>query len=371
MSGEATASFERRHPRAIVLIRVVSWLVAALLAMEIIARLATYIGWRRGLSEFEDIHRRHDGSRALYPIMNVGVLLGDPAAFPAIVPVADGPPRVVPFGAVDDSVFLKPIPQAAPSPQHVRVVFVGGSTTYDGYPDAVGARLAQRFGEGRVETVNLGVPASNSATSFVLMKKFLGRLRPQIVVVYHGFNDLAYYRARARAAERRARGAAENEPAMFVERPSRGVLGLLFARTVDELPAEALDGPTHNYEAMAALARELGFNLYLSTFAAPSYDETDATSRRFFEADLRYLWPMLAPVDRYRKDLASYNERVRQTAPRIGAGLIDVAAAVHGGRNLFRDNCHTTVEGRDIHAAAVASTLAPAIAPLLAQPNSP
>lgn len=371
MSAEATGAFARRHPRAFVLVRLASVVVAGLLALEIVVRIATFVSWRRGLSEFPDLRRRHDASRALYPVMNVGALVGDPAGFPAIVPVDDGPPRVVPFGSVDESAFRKPLPQAPPAAQHARIVFVGGSTTYDGYPEVVAERLAERFGAGRVEAVNLGVPASNSATSLVLMRRFLPRLRPHAVVVYHGFNDLAYHRARARAEERQAKGASAVEPAMFVERPSRGLLDLLFARTLDALPAAALDGPTRDYEAMAELARELGFTLYLSTFAAPAYDEIDAPSRRFFEADLRYLWPILAPVDRYRADLSAYNDRVRQVAPRIGARLIDVAAAVHGGRDRFRDNCHTTVEGRGLHAAAVAAALAPSIPALIGQPSPP
>lgn len=356
MSGGATATFEQRHPGALRWIRRTSALVVVLLTVEIVVRIATFLAWRRGLHEFEEIRRRHDASRAVYPVMNVGVMTGEPSGFPAVVPVSDGPPRVVPFGTIDESVFRAPLPAGPPASGIVRIVFVGGSTTYDGYPELVGARLGPK-----VEVVNLGVPASNSATTLLLMRRFLPRLRPHVVVTYHGFNDLVYYRARARASDRAARGASPGEPAVFVEQPSRGVFGLLSNRD-DTLPLMALDGPARNYEDMAALARELQFTLYLSTFGSPSYDQVDAPSRRYYEADLRYLWPLLGDVDRYRRDLTAYNARVRETAKKLGVPLIDVAAALHGGRSTFRDNCHNTPAGQEVHASAVASVLSPLLA---------
>ena len=51
---------------------------------------------------------------------------------------------------------------------------------------------------------------------------------------------------------------------------------------------------------MAALGKALGFSMWVSTFAAPSYAELDADERGyFFEAELRYLWPVVGGVDRY------------------------------------------------------------------------
>lgn len=356
MSGGETAAFKQRHPGALRWIRLTSALVAVALTIEIVVRIVTFISWRRGLHEFEEIRRRHDAGRAFYPVMNVGVVTGEPSSFPAVVPVRDGPPRVIAFGSIDESVFRAPLPVGPPSPGIVRIVFVGGSTTYDGYPELVGARLGPR-----VEVVNLGVPASNSATTLLMMRRFLPRLRPHVVVTYHGFNDLLYYRARARASDRAARGASATEPAIFVEQPSRGVLGL-FSHRDDTLPGIALDGPTRNYEDMATLAREHQFTLYMSTFGLPSYEQLDAFSRRYYEADLRYLWPLLGDVERYRRDLVAYNARVRETTKKLGAQLIDVAAVLHGGRSMFRDNCHNTADGQAVHAAAVASALTPLLA---------
>ena len=45
-----------------------------------------------------------------------------------------------------------------------------------------GKRLAERFGEGRVEVLNLGVPSSNSWTSLVLMRNYLPRWKPHLAV---------------------------------------------------------------------------------------------------------------------------------------------------------------------------------------------
>ena len=52
-------------------------------------------------------------------------------------------------------------------------------------------------------------------------------------------------------------------------------------------------------------------------------------------------------------------------------GLIDVAAEVRGGRTIFADNCYLTEAGREFHADAVATALAPTIKALLESRGEP
>lgn len=365
-------AFASKYPRAYARLRVVYFVVIGLLVAEIGARVSTYSMFRAGLAEFPEIERRYQQSRIHYPKMTMGVVTGESEQWPAVIPEGDGPPRIEPFGSVPDDAFVTPLPSAAPRPGVVRVAFVGGSTTYDGYPERVGERLRGRFGDERIEVVNLGLPASHGATSLLMMRRFLAQARPQLVVVYHGFNDLVYWRAREAALVRLEHGAKPDDPAIEVMPASRGLFSLLRPRpSADPLAQTSLDAMAAAYEGMADLAAELGFSLWISVFAAPTYTELDADERRYFEAEMRYLWPILGTPDRYAEDLRRYHDAVREVAGRRQLGLIDVAAAVRGGRPYFADNCHLTEAGRELHADAVAASLTPAVEALLASGSEP
>lgn len=368
----AESALKRNYPRALRALRIGYFLVIGLLVGEIGVRVATYVGWKRSLSEFAEIERRHDQSRAFYPAMTIGAVLGDASRFPAAIPQNDGPPRIVPFGELTTNDFKTPLPAANAPAGTVRIVFAGGSTTFDGYPESVGALFAKDGLKGRVEAINLGVPASNTATTLISMRRFLPTLKPQIVVLYHGFNDAVYYRARAEASRRlHEENAAESDPAIDVRAPSHGLGYWLFGSNSKADWAMDLEGPTKNYEEMSELGKELGFSLYLSTFAAPSYQTIDAVEKRYFEAEIRHLWPPLGQTSRYEADLAAYNGRVREIAGRLSEGLIDVADGVHGGRSVFRDNCHLNENGREVHARIVHDALLPAVRRILDKEEQP
>jgi formylglycine-generating enzyme required for sulfatase activity len=353
--------------------RLVPWLVSALLAAEIGARVGTWLAWRAPLRAHPRIAERLERSRSVFPPLTVGLVIDRPEIFPApLVEGSDGPVRLSTFGTIGPEAFRAPPARPEPTPGVVRIAFVGGSTTFDGYPEAVGSRLANRFGAGRVEIVNMGVPASNGATSLLSMQRFLPRWRPHLVVVYHGFNDLVYFRSRARGLLVAASGSAEMSDPVFVPpAPSRGLWALLRGRWTREQPlgwlAESVFAePIGAYWEMARLGHRLGFELIVSSFAAPAYGTVGSAERDYFETDLRYLWPALGGTEQYARDLAEYNERVRRFAQATSVGLIDVAGGVQGGRDLFADNCHLTDAGRARHAAVAAAALEQRVATLLA-----
>jgi lysophospholipase L1-like esterase len=220
--------------------------------------------------------------------------------------------------------------------------------------------------KGKVEAVNLGVPASNTATTLISLRRFLPKMKPQIVVLYHGFNDVVYYRARAEATRRLLAGkVSESDPAIDVRAPSQGLWQWLFGTNSAADRALDLEGPTKNYEEMSRLSKELGFSLYLSTFASPSYENIEVVEKRYFEAEIRHLWPPLVNTARYTTDLQTYNERIRELSGRLSTGLIDVAKGVRGGRAIFRDNCHLNESGREVHANVVFAALLPEVRRLL------
>lgn len=351
------------------------WVVLVVLVIaDLSARLITHESAESELEEFPHLQRRLHRTQIVSKIMTVRAILERPDRYPA-PRFRRGPDGLraegwTTFGALTESDFpVVPTTEDA-LPGVVRIAFFGGSTTFDGYPELVAELLAEEHGD-RVEVLNLGFPASNTATTSLLMRKLIPRWKPHIVVVYHGFNDLVYFRSRARALHLLATGARDLDvPVPIAPRGSRGLWALLTEpKSVEAHPAleaSTFLEPTSNYWDMHRDAWAGGYDLYVSTFASPHSAELSDADRAYFEADIRYLWPVLGSVERYTRDLAHYNARLRRFAHRSGAPLIDVAAALDGGKAQFRDNCHRTEDGRRAHAQLAVRELGTRIRQLLA-----
>lgn len=348
-------------------------LLAAELAIRVIQAVSSWLELRR----YPEIAERLAASRQAMKLMTYEAVLASPDQFPAPVYGPDRGGRDTPewttFGQFPESGFRTRPASEKPLPSVVRIAFFGGSTTFDGYPEEVGERMDRRFGAGRVEVLNLGVPAGNSATTLLFVKRFLARWSPHIVVVYHGVNDLVYYRARARGTSEVFSGRAAMSDPAIVQAPSRGLFGLL-ERVRQNSEAAGLhpwmadsvyQEPMNNYWMMSRLAWAAGIELYVSTFAAPDYENLSAADLAFFDADIRFLWPVLGSRSQYATDLCEYRRRLAAFARQASVGLIDVAARIRGGRDLFQDNWHLRPEGRAIHADVVFEALVPRVEDLL------
>jgi len=76
-----------------------------------------------------------------------------------------------------------------------RIVFLGDSCTYQGYPVLIGELLTERaVTRAKIDVVNLSVPGYSSHQGRIVAELFLPRLEPDLVFVYYGWNDhwLAY-----------------------------------------------------------------------------------------------------------------------------------------------------------------------------------
>lgn len=79
-----------------------------------------------------------------------------------------------------------------------RIVAVGGSTTYGlfldlwqlAYPRQLEEMLQRDFGYGRVELINAGVPQYSTWESAVNMLLRIPDLEPDLIIIYHGINDV-------------------------------------------------------------------------------------------------------------------------------------------------------------------------------------
>ena len=86
------------------------------------------------------------------------------------------------------------------TPGRLRVICLGGSTTFDigsigkalPWPEVLEEQLRKKLGAQEIEVLNLGIPGSNSLDSLVDLQMRVLRLKPDLLIVYQGHNDFVY-----------------------------------------------------------------------------------------------------------------------------------------------------------------------------------
>ena len=113
--------------------------------------------------------------------------------------------RQVPFHVSTNSLgFRGPEISQDPAPGVTRIACVGDSVTY-GYGVDNGedfCSLLQERLPGKVETINVGIPGQSSGMMLEYLRAKVLPLRPHIVIISVGINDIAFLRAPNRAAMR-------------------------------------------------------------------------------------------------------------------------------------------------------------------------
>jgi len=89
-------------------------------------------------------------------------------------------------------------PPAEKLPRDYHVITLGGSTTWavaaadnsQTWPELLGARLQRQYPERNVRVFNFGTQNATSAYSLVALSLMAVHLEPDLVIVYHGINDI-------------------------------------------------------------------------------------------------------------------------------------------------------------------------------------
>ena len=208
-------------------------------------------------------------------------------------------------------------------PGDLVVLAFGGSTTYgykassnqDTWPARLERMLAERYPGRRVRVYNMGVDMATTAVSVVNLALIGVHLRPDLVIVHHGYNDLAavgaanfrtdhahFYgdlnesglrrgvqtylppRLRESALLRLITGAIDhrsgtNDLAAEVAKP----------REPDENRFKGLETTLGNFATIDSMARGRGARTLFATFQfrdpAPEYATLNDTLRKFFSAN--------------------------------------------------------------------------------------
>ena len=307
-----------------------------------------------------------------------------------------------PVFAVSSSGFLVPAAEGEESkcspekpPGTIRVVCLGDSCTAGDllpafaqtYPSQLARRLGERHPEARFEVINAGVGGYSSFQGRTWLEREIIHYRPDLLIVYFGWND--HWPARAGGPDKvvsnslaeRARTAlgwskllqlsiklyhvARGNRVVARDAPAAG--GGPGAR--EGALRVSLEDYAQNLRAMVRLVRDGGGEAILVTapnFLALARDEGEAPAPRSLPGGR-------ADAEAIVRLHAAYNDVVRRVAAEEGVELVDAASDFPAGRppaELFwnppDDFIHLSAEGYARLAAKVAAS--PAVA-RLAEPH--
>ncbi len=266
---------------------------------------------------------------------------------------------------------------AVPKPEGMfRILCLGGSTTFGtgcpadslSYPARLEQALRRRFPGRPLEVLNAGVPGYTTAESLLWLRELVEPLRPDLVVVYHAVNDLAFAEEQldfyldptrvARPLHRLQRARSD---------ASSSLLGALWARSRprwrkakhglrERLDRRVPSAFRANLERIVALAARHGARTALVSFAL----QLDASWSEARRAEVGRMFEL--SWEGLTEGLARLNAELRAVAARPGVVCCDVAPQVPAEPALWVDPAHLNPRGSALFAERVAEVLAPELA---------
>lgn len=248
------------------------------------------------------------------------------------------------------------------APGEKRVLCLGDSCTFGGahpYPEFLQAILDRRYDPGRVEVLNAGVIGYTSLHGLRWFRRDLEPLRPDVVVVYFGWNDMWRVFDSAIRDWFRRDVAGQGWPfrSYLFEAAARSWSFLKNRAQAGEVPLQV---PPDRYRRILEEFADLGARDSFTTIyvAAPSGFDDDRTPQWMIDKGFVARGDS-APALRRR-----YNDVVREVAAARGLPLAacDVDFAAAGGRALFarpdEDPIHPNERGYQRIATVVADAIA-------------
>lgn len=266
-----------------------------------------------------------------------------------------------------------------------RIVCLGGSTTYttgvedyrQSYPFLLQSVLRQR-GLAMVEVVNAGCGRYSSWESLMNLEFRVLDLDPDLVIVYHGVNDVhdrlvgpaeAYRGDNSGSRRPYSRPRETGWDRSVVLRALRTELGwrrplsgLLYLRTFDWLPtnvtSEFLEQGSDDGTAAALLARNDAryFERNLRNMLAICRANAIEMVLMTFAFSPEFDYPVTSSPE-YQQAIAEQNQAIRDLCDEQRIPCLDLAAGMPTDRRFWSDGRHVTIEGARLKAELVAGFL--------------
>lgn len=289
-----------------------------------------------------------------------------------------------------------PIDKAA---DEIRIAMIGASTTAnvnlnpaENWPGALGELVQAARPESRITIINAAVPGYDTAQSIANLALRVMPFSPDIVIIYHGYNDLKVIRPGVELlpdythVHARPYGLHERQP--WYLRIANKSMGFVRARNsyreylqqkanvdliagtnrFDEVPATAARQFQHNIRMLIGSARAGGATVILSSFATLHDIDTllaggampaSELAREELVAMMNFT-PGLS-LNGIFSGLRQYNQILHDLAQNEHTGWVDNAALVAHSDENFLDRVHFTAAG----AHRVAENMLPEVLRLL------
>jgi lysophospholipase L1-like esterase len=293
---------------------------------------------------------------------------------------------------------------ASKPPGTYRIVALGGSTTFgyhrsiktteETYPFKLEAELRRRLPGRKIEVINGGVPGYTLRTSLVNFVSRITWLQPDMIIVYHGINDVIMFRNEndvvrsvidANIAAAYAIGALERvlhssylyldlryriprlrrKIEAFFERDAPASSPTATLRAVSDVPPPVtLAAYERNLRNLVIAARDAGTEVALvhqatvappdcSANAHPSDDPARAELESLMCIQLGRNFRHLTPLG-IERTLDAFAEIERRTALEYGGIWIDADAAIPDDPEHHSDICHLWPAGTTLLARTIA-----------------
>ena len=276
----------------------------------------------------------------------------------------------------------------------IRIATVGGSTTANlnldysqNWPGQLVEHLRKSIPERKITVANGGTPGFHTSQSIANLALRLMPLSPDVVVIYHAYNDLKAIALDGTFSPDYAH--IHRKPFGFIQRPPLWEQWLAHsmayvrirnrARRINELerdltPAARLDTPPaeavrtfeRNLRSLIGIAHAGGADVVLVTFVtmferdAP-WDDGDylRSLPARYRAELSNLLRFTPGLSVYgvMRSLAVYNDVIRRVAEDTQVAMVDLAKTLPRRKAYFVDRVHFSVTGAQAFAHAIAPTV--------------
>ena len=272
--------------------------------------------------------------------------------------------------------ILGPEFKLEPNPKGIRILSIGNSVTFlppkRNYSRVLEEKLSAYFPNNDVEVIVGAVPGYSSYETLNWYNEFLHELRPDIAIIYIGWNDIGQYhpfglryKNEGLSYQKRSLIGSLMENLYILRIPYFLIGRIERSKPVDTSPLTSeekgiLDDflPTHyttNLKTLIQKLKEQGSTVYLLTLAGLiTYPQTDEELAR-----MHFARGMKRKLEIYKAVYKKYEEALEEVSISTETPIIDLRELIRSAsqRDILTDTMHINVKGAELYGNYIAETI--------------